>query len=95
VTHVAANVLNAAELKRRGFAAIEERLQRGPVRLLKHSKPAAVVLSESSYARLTGRGGAAAPGMTALRWLLEHRPREGMTKAQIDKRLKGERDAWK
>jgi hypothetical protein len=36
------NSLTAAELKRRGMAAIEEGLRKGPVHLVKHNKPAAV-----------------------------------------------------
>lgn len=40
------NTLTAAELKRRGMAAIEERLRLGPVHRVKRSKPAAVVLTE-------------------------------------------------
>jgi hypothetical protein len=53
------NTLTAAELKRRGMAAIEDRLRHGPVHLMKHNKPSAVVLSEDDYARLAqGKVGA-------------------------------------
>ncbi len=38
-----ANVLTAAELKRRGMVAIEEGLRAGPLHILKRNKPAAVV----------------------------------------------------
>ena len=37
------NILTAAELKRRGMAAIEEGLQKGPVHIVKRNRPAAVV----------------------------------------------------
>ena len=61
------NSLTAAALKRRGMAAIEEGLRHGPVHLMKHNKPSAVVLSQEEYARLTqGKAGAAPVGMTAV-----------------------------
>ena len=89
------NTLTAAELKRRGMAAIEEGLRRGPVHLVKHNKPAAVVLSEDHYAQLAqNKAGAAPVGMTAIQWLL-NRPTTGTKrKAQIDKALREERDSW-
>jgi PHD/YefM family antitoxin component YafN of YafNO toxin-antitoxin module len=46
------NTLAAGELKRRGLAAIEERLARGPVHVFRGNKPAVVVLSEEDFAEL-------------------------------------------
>jgi len=46
------NTVSAAELKRRGLAAIEEKLEHGPVFVIKRNKPAAVVLSEEEFAEL-------------------------------------------
>lgn len=46
------NTLAAGELKRRGLAAIEEKLKRGPVHVIRRNKPAAVVLSEEEFADL-------------------------------------------
>jgi len=90
------NTLTAAELKRRGMAAIEEGLRHGPVLLIKHNKPSAVVLTEDEYARLAqGKVGAQAVGMTAVQWLLNQRPTGTKRKAQIDKELRQERDSWK
>ena len=37
------NTLTAAELKRRGMAAIEDSLRHGPVHLVKYNRPSAVV----------------------------------------------------
>ena len=90
------NTLSAAELKRRGMAAIEDGLRRGPVHLLKHNKPTAVVLSEDEYARMAKRGVVGTQvGMTALQWLLA-RPKTGTkSKARIDKELREERNTWK
>lgn len=48
------NIITVVELKRRGMAAIEEGLRRGPVHILKRNQPAAVVLSEEYYLHLTG-----------------------------------------
>ena len=89
------NVLTAAELKRRGMAAIEDGLRHGPVHLMKRNKPSAVVLSEKEYARLAqNKSAAAPPGMTALQWLLS-RPANGAgRKARLDKALRAERDNW-
>jgi len=87
------NTLSAAELKRRGMAAIEDGLRRGPVHLIKHNKPAAVVLSEAEYLRLTGGQPQTYPGMTALQWLLAQPAAGTQSKAGIDAALAEER-AW-
>lgn len=87
------NVLTVAELKRRGLAAIEEGLKHGPVHIVKRNKPAAVVLSEAEYQRMTrGKTDAALAGMTAMQWLLTFPSTGKRTKAQIDAALKAERD---
>ena len=89
------NTLTAAELKRRGMAAIEDGLRHGPVHLVKHNKPAAVVLSQAEYVRLAhGKAGAAPAGMTAVQWLLSQRSTGARRKAQIDKALREERKNW-
>jgi prevent-host-death family protein len=88
------NSLTAADLKRRGMAAIEEGLRRGPVHLVKRNKPAAVVLSTKEYDALCSRNGINPPGLTAVQWLLK-RPHAGTkTKSQLDKLLSGERNSW-
>lgn len=46
------NTLAAGELKRRGLAAIEERLARGPVHIIRGNRPAVVALSEGDFAEL-------------------------------------------
>lgn len=85
--------LPAQEIKRRGLAALEELLPHGPVHILKHNRPACVVLSEADDARLsagataTGRGSAwdallAPPGIGT-------EPRES-----VDARLRRGRDEW-
>ena len=89
------NTLTVAELKRRGMAAIEDGLRRGPVHIVKRNKPAAVVLSEEEYQRLAHGKVVAPNGMTAVQWLLSQ-PAAGTSgkrsKTQIDADLKAERN---
>lgn len=87
------NILTAAEIKRRGFAAIEEGLRHGPVRLVKRNKPAGVVLSQDEYLRLTAGQPQSQPGMTAVQWLLAQPVAGTLSKADIDATLAEER-AW-
>lgn len=86
------NTLTVAEIKRRGMAAIEEGLRRGPVHLVKRNKPTAVVLSEEEYLRLTTRQPAAHQGMTALQWLLAQPAHGQRSQADIDAALDQERN---
>lgn len=86
------NTLTVAEIKRRGMAAIEEGLRRGPIHIVKRNKPAAVVISEDEYRRLTQGGSAAGGGMTAVQWLLAHPGAGRRTKAGIDAELDRGRD---
>jgi prevent-host-death family protein len=89
------NTLTAAELKRRGMAALEESLQYGPVHITKHNKAAAVVLSEEDYAMLSGAAPKPTGKVNAVQWLLGHAARKGKSKAVLDRELSKERDAWK
>lgn len=87
------NILSAAELKRRGMAAIEAGLRHGPLHLIKHNKTAAVVLTEAEYQRLTGQRTREYPGMTAIQWLLQQPSAGTRDKLDIDAALAQER-AW-
>jgi prevent-host-death family protein len=86
------NTLTIADIKRRGMAAIEERLRSGPVHIVKRNKPAAVVLSEDDYQRLIGARASAIPGMGALQWLLTLPAAGTRSKASIDAELTDERN---
>jgi prevent-host-death family protein len=86
------NTVTVAEIKRRGMAAIEEGLQRGPLHIVKRNKPAAVVLSEEEYQRLAQGQTATPDGMSAVQWLLASQPAGKRSKAQVDAGLKAERD---
>lgn len=87
------NDLPAAEVKRRGMAAIEERLKLGPVHLIKRNRTAAVVLSEEDYLRLTAIRDHSEVGASALAWLLSERQTGSLSKAMIDAELAVER-SW-
>lgn len=86
------STVTVGELKRRGMAAIEEGLRRGPVRIIKRNKSAAVVLSEEEYLRLTGGQPPARPRMTAVQWLLSLPTTGARSKADIDATLAEERN---
>lgn len=86
------NTLTVAELKRRGMAAIEDGLRRGPVHIVKRNRPAAVVLSEDDYLRLAHGKVAAPSGLTAIQWLLSQPATGKRSKAKIDADLNAERD---
>ena len=88
------NSLTAAELKRRGWAALEESLQYGPVHITKHNRAAAVVLSQEEYARLSKAPHVTKGGVTAAQWLLGHAAQAGKPKSDLDRALRKERDAW-
>jgi len=86
------NTLTVAELKRRGMAAIEDGLRRGPVHIVKRNQPAAVVLSEDDYQRLAHGKVVATSGLTAMQWLLSQPAAGKRGKAKIDAELKAGRD---
>lgn len=88
------NTLTVAELKRRGMAAIEDGLRAGPVHIVKRNRPAAVVLSEEDYQRLTQGKSPMSPGLTAVQWLLNQSSTDKRSKASIDATLQDERDGW-
>ena len=87
------NAVSTSEIKRRGMAAIEEGLARGPLHILKRNRPAAVVLSEEEYQRLVRAQAPVPVGLSALQWLLGQ-PTGVRDKAEIDAELGSERDAW-
>ncbi len=86
------NILTVAEIKRRGMAAIEEGLRRGPVHIVKRNRPAAVVLSEDDYQRLAHGKVTTSGGLTAVQWLLTQPASGKRSKANIDAGLNAERD---
>jgi len=43
------NLIAAQEIKRRGIAAVDALLERGPVRIIRNNRPRYVVMSETEY----------------------------------------------
>lgn len=86
------SIVTTTELKRRGAAALEDGLKRGPIRILKRNKTAAVVLSEAEYERLLAAKRTRVPGVTAMQWLLRHSGTGSAPKDALDERLRDERD---
>jgi hypothetical protein len=91
---ISMNTVPAAEVKRRGIAALEDALKKGPAHIIKSNRPSCVVLSEEDYATLLAKN---QPNYQAVDlWnLLEKRPWQGTrTKKDIDIQIKKERDSW-
>lgn len=88
------NIVTVAEIKRRGMAAIEDGLRQGPLHIVKRNRPAAVILSEEEYQRLSLAAPAPARGISALQWLLRQSIPGDRERAEIDQELRRERDAW-
>ena len=85
------NRLTVAEIKRRGMAAIEEGLRKGPVHIVKRNQTAAVALSEDDYRALCQPQSLPQGGMSALQWLAPLPPTGRRAKAEIDRRLRQDR----
>jgi len=88
------NTVTTAEIKRRGMAALEERLGHGPLHILKRNRPAAVVLSEEEYQRLLQHRVAVPAGLSAVQWLLAQSSTGRLGKSDIDAGVQSERDSW-
>jgi hypothetical protein len=86
--------ITAAELKRRGLAALHGLLRRGPVHVLQRNRPACVVLSPEDYERLEVAAGAEATAPDV--WsLLKAAPTEGeRSRADLDAEMAAERSSW-
>ena len=84
----------ASELKRRGLAAVNSLLRKGPVHVLQRNRPACVMLSPQDYERLEAAAGA--EEKTPDVWtLLKTLPTTGeRTRADIDAQIADERASW-
>ncbi|NTU44796.1 MAG: type II toxin-antitoxin system Phd/YefM family antitoxin [Chlorobiaceae bacterium] len=87
------NTLSAVELKRRGIVAIEEALAFGPVHILKHNHPAAVVMLESEYQTLVQKT-SGKHNADAVRWIMDFKPVGTRSQEEIDKQISQERSSW-
>jgi hypothetical protein len=87
------NTITVGEIKRRGMAAIEEALRRGPVHLIKRNRRAAVILSEQQYQQVMSRQPPGEPPTeSAIAWLLSRHGGGELSKTRIDEALQRERD---
>ena len=82
------NIITVAEIKRRGMAAIEEGLEHGPLHIVKRNRPAAVVLSEQEFARLSRAQTHQPKGLSAVQWLLAHAGEGERDKTEVDATLR-------
>jgi len=53
------NTIAAQEIKKRGMKAVDEKIEKGPVYVIKNNKPQYVILSEKLYNELVEEQGAA------------------------------------
>lgn len=84
------NTIPAIEIKRRGVAALEEGLQKGPLHIIKNNKLACVVLKEEDYSRLLNQ-----PQTSDLWNLLTERPWHGKrTIKDIKNQIQKDRNGW-
>jgi PHD/YefM family antitoxin component YafN of YafNO toxin-antitoxin module len=89
----------AQEIKRRGLAALDGLLERGPVYILRNNRPACVVLSPDAYARLKAAIAPHAPAPSrpdiwSLLLAEPDPPGGGRERADLDAALAAEREAW-
>jgi len=83
----------AAEIKRRGLAALTELIGQGPVHVVQRNRPACVVLSNADYARLLAAARPAAPDIWSL-VLAPPPPTATCGRAELDTALAEERGGW-
>ncbi len=53
------NTIAAQEIKRRGLAAVDSMISHGPVLVIKHNRPAYVIMREQQYYQCLGEADAA------------------------------------
>ena len=90
------NTIRASEVKRRGVAALEEAVEKGPVHVIKNNRPTLVVLNERQYAELSAGTAhtAHSPRMSVWDYVV-NRPHEGTrTKKEINAQIREERESW-
>ncbi|MCC6273763.1 MAG: type II toxin-antitoxin system Phd/YefM family antitoxin [Deltaproteobacteria bacterium] len=88
------NTLPAQELKRRGVAALEESLEKGPVHIIKNNRPTCVVMREEDFAKLSAAESKSTRALSSLWDWLDKPPTGKMSKAEIKKNLTRERKGW-
>jgi len=87
------NTLAAKELKRRGVAALEELLQKGPVHIIKNNQPTCVVISEEQFAQLNPSGQPQPAKRSVWEWLKKP-PTGTKTRQSIDRSIAKSKKEW-
>ncbi len=92
----AMNTLPAKEIKRRGIAAVDKALKKGPVHIVKNNRPQYVVMREEDYQRQARRQGSSKRGRDSLWDFLMNPPWPAgtRTKKEIDDQIAEERASW-
>ena len=90
------NILTIEQIKRRGIAAVEDALRHGPAHLVKRNQPAAVVLTEAEFSRLTAldRATTIPKKRTSMEIFLSDDPGGDLDAEGLARRIKEERDSW-
>lgn len=91
------NIVTNDLIKRRGIAAVEDALRLGPVHLFKRNRPAAVVISEAEYARLTARDRGTSKALKTASfadWFMAKAPPGKLDAKALAERVAEARDGW-
>lgn len=92
------NILTIEQIRRRGMAAVDDALRQGPAHLVKRNRPAAVVISEDEYSRLSGQAtqhDAAAGRRSALEiFMREDNAPGGLDAKGLAERIEEARSGW-
>ena len=89
------NILTATELKKRGVAAVQERLRAGPVYLTRRRRVTAVVVSVEEYLELSmDKPASKRTQLSAMQWLIRRRAVGSKSKRQLVRALREERNDW-
>ncbi|EWY36727.1 hypothetical protein N825_25740 [Skermanella stibiiresistens SB22] len=89
--------ISDSEIARRGLAALEKKLDKGPVHVIKDDQLAYVVLTEAEYSRLKTQptpGAGNRPGVWDILLGTSGPCLQGRSRESMDADISAERDAW-
>ncbi len=88
------NTLPATELKRRGTAALDEKIKDGPIHIIRSNQLAYVILTEQQYESISHHSHLQKTSFSLWDWL--EKPAKGsLTRGVLDRRIQHERHSWK
>ncbi len=90
------NTLTIEQIKRRGFAAVEDAARHGPIHLVKRNQPVWVVLTEAEFSRLSAldKPMTGPRKRTSLEIFLSDDPGGNLDAEGLARRINEERDSW-